>query len=111
MTETIISLVDKSFTLFFAVVTLIFVFKYMPQLITAWQEFTHAIEKNTEITNQHYQETIDLKTQLLELKKRLEIHDSNAHVLHESQAEIRKNQAEIIQVLEEIKELVMRKGA
>lgn len=52
--------------------------------------FNKSIDRNTEITNRHYDETVDLKRQLLDLKEKLEHHNINALDLQRDHDEILK---------------------
>lgn len=93
------TVLDLGFTTAFAVGVLFFVLKFMPQLIAEWARFTSAIQKNTEVSEKHYGETIDLKTQLLDLKKQLEKHDSEKDKIIEQNEEILKILGDMMEIV------------
>lgn len=104
------TVLDLGFTTAFAVGVLVFVLKFMPQLIKEWARFTAAIQKNTEVTDKQYGETIDLKTQLLELKRQLEEHDSEKREMRQDQGKIIEQNEEIMRILSEMMEIVQGKS-
>ena len=108
--EQFLKLIDAGFTLAFAVGVCVFVFKYTPLILNAWMNFNKSIDKNTEITNRHYDETVDLKRQLLDLKEKLEHHNVNALDLQRDHDEILKNQEEMLKILGEMKQIILGGG-
>ena len=108
--EQFLKLIDTGFTLAFAVGVCVFVFKYTPLILNAWMSFNKSIDRNTEITNRHYDETVDLKRQLLDLKEKLEHHNVNALDLQRDHDEILKNQEEMLKILGEMKQIILGGG-
>lgn len=108
--EQFLKLLDTGFTLAFAVGVCVFVFKYTPLILKAWVNFNKSIDRNTEITNRHYDETVDLKKQLLDLKEKLEHHNSNAMDLQRDHDEIIKNQEEMLKIIAEMKQIILGGG-
>lgn len=108
--EQFLKLLDTGFTLAFAVGVCVFVFKYSPLFLKAWVNFNKSIDKNTEITNRHYDETVDLKRQLLDLKEKLEQHNTNAMDLQRDHDELLKNQEEMLKILGEMKQIILGGG-
>lgn len=105
------TVLDLGFTTAFAVGVLVFVLKFMPQLIKEWARFTTAIQKNTEVSEKQYGETIDLKTQLLDLKKQLEKHDSEKNEMREDISKSIDQNEEILKILGEMMEIVRGKSS
>ncbi len=95
-------LLDFGFTVFFAVIVVIFGFKYFPKLILVWRDFTVAIQKNTEITQNYYEKSLSFLDELKELKRRLIEHDNNAQ-------EVRENQEEILTILKDMESALKKK--
>ena len=62
------------------------------------------------MTNRHYDETVDLKKQLLDLKEKLEHHNTNAMDLQRDHDEILKNQEEMLKILGEMKQIILGGG-
>ncbi|MDU5922360.1 MAG: hypothetical protein E6Z20_04270, partial [Finegoldia magna] len=60
--------------------------------------------------NRHYDETIDFKRQLLDLKEKLEQHNTNAMDLQRDHDELLKNQEEMIKILGEMKQIILGGG-
>lgn len=108
--EQFLKLLDTGFTLAFAVGVCVFVFKHTPLILNAWMNFNKSIDKNTEITNRHYDETVDLKRQLLDLKEKLEHHSVNALDLQRDHDELLKNQEEMLKILGEMKQIILGGG-
>ena len=108
--EQFLKLLDTGFTFAFAVGVCVFVFKYTPLLLSTWMNFNKSIDRNTEITNRHYDETVDLKKQLLDLKEKLEHHNSNAMDLQRDHDEIIKNQEEMLKIIAEMKQIILGGG-
>lgn len=101
---------DIGFTLFFGISVLVFVFKFLPKLIKSWSDFTNAIEKNTQITDTHYKETVDLTSQLKELKQKLIEHDMNTLEIKDGHEQLRQTQEEILRILQEMQDIVRGKS-
>ena len=108
--EQFLKLLDAGFTFAFAAGVCVFVFKYEPLFLNAWMNFNKSIDRNTEITNRHYDETVDLKRQLLDLKEKLEHHNVNALDLQRDHDEILKNQEEMLKILGEMKQIILGGG-
>lgn len=108
--EQFLKLLDTGFTFAFAAGVCVFVFKYAPLFLNAWMNFNKSIDRNTEITNRHYDETVDLKRQLLDLKEKLEHHNINAMDLQRDHDEILKNQEEMLKILGEMKQIILGGG-
>lgn len=108
--EQFLKLLDTGFTLAFAVGVCVFVFKYTPLILKVWVNFNKSIDKNTEITNRHYGETVDFKRQLLDLKEKLEQHNTNAMDLQRDHDELLKNQEDVLKILGEMKQIILGGG-
>ena len=108
--EQFLKLLDTGFTLAFATGVCVIVFIYAPLLLKVWVNFNKSIDKNTEVTNRHYDETVDLKKQLLDLKEKLEQHNTNAMDLQRDHDELLKNQEEMLKILGEMKQIILGGG-